>query len=83
MNGTPVLPLVVHDFANGAPMKHYISATDSIEQGCDRLQASLKRAGAYRDNFIGHRPPVLKRMTRTIFAAATVAVFSIISLLFR
>lgn len=82
LSGTPVIPLVIHEFADGAPVKHYISATDSIEHGCHRLKAGLSRTKAYRDNAIAEREPAAKRMMRAAFAAVVAAVFSAITALF-
>lgn len=82
LNKTPVLPFVVHQFENGAPMKHYISATDDITHGCHRLEAALERSGTYGDNFVGQRQHLVKRMMRSAATAVAVAVFAVISALF-
>lgn len=83
LNETPVIPLLVHEFSTGAPMKHYIAATDSIEHGCHRLKAALSRSAAYRDNFVGEREPMAKRIARAAFTVIAAAVVSAIAALFR
>jgi hypothetical protein len=82
MNETPVLPLAVHKFVDGAPMEHYINASDDVQHGCRRLEAALERAGAYRDNFVGKRQPLVKRILRSVVTAAAVAAFAIFGALF-
>ena len=82
LSDTPVLPFVVHEFVGGAPMKHYISATDNVKHGCHRLEAALQRADAYGDNFVGQRQPLVKRMMRSVATAVAVAVFAVIGALF-
>lgn len=82
LSETPVVPFVVHDFVDGVPMKHYISATDDIEHGCKRLQAALKRANAYCNNRLPQEQPVLKRVVRAAVATVAVAMFALIAALF-
>lgn len=82
LNGTPVIPFVVHPFTEAVPMRHFINAVDQLELGCERVEMALKRANGYLNNELGQREALAKRAMRAMATAAIVAIMALISAMF-
>jgi len=80
IHNVPVIPFVTHEFGvfdEKVPMKHFINASDDLHDGCERLQAALKRVRGYKTNDL-HPQPRLRDLRRVAISAA-IMVLTIIS----
>lgn len=79
LQGTPVIPMVVHEFDDKVPVHYHIQAVDNFEDAVRQLSDALKNKNRFKYNELNFTRT--KYILRKTVVAATIYILTIIAAL--